>query len=120
MQSLYAALDSVEALLSTQRFLVGGQLTEADIRLYMTLVRFDEVYVVYFKTNKNRIADYPNLLNFCRELYQMPAIGACTDMQHIKTHYFSSHCTLNPYAILPVGSNVEADLSMPHDRARFA
>ena len=98
---------------------MGAQLTEADIRLYMTLCRFDEVYVVYFKTNQRRIADYPNLANYCRDLYQMPAIGACTDIQHIKTHYFSSHPTLNPYAIVPVGPKAEADFAKPHDRSRF-
>jgi hypothetical protein len=87
VESLYAALDQVEEVLSRQRYLVGSAFTEADVRLFMTLVRFDEVYVVYFKTNKKRIADYPHMHNYCRELYQMPAFRATIDMEHIKVRH---------------------------------
>jgi putative glutathione S-transferase len=87
VESLYAALDQVEEVLSRQRYLVGSTFTEADVRLFMTLVRFDEVYVVYFKTNKKRIADYPHMHNYCRELYQMPAFRATIDMEHIKVRH---------------------------------
>ena len=71
-------------------YICGAQLTEADVRLFMTLVRFDEVYVVYFKCNVKRIADYPNILDYCRDLYQSPNFAECISMDHIKTHYFRS------------------------------
>lgn len=85
---LYSALDKVEDILGKSRYLVGDVLTEADIRLFMTLVRFDEVYVVYFKCNVKRIADYSNILDYCRDLYQTPNFAECISMDHIKTHYF--------------------------------
>mmetsp|Transcript_16649 Transcript_16649/g.50442 ORF Transcript_16649/g.50442 Transcript_16649/m.50442 type:complete len:350 (+) Transcript_16649:198-1247(+) len=113
---LYEHLDKVEAILGTGRYLCGGTFTLADIRLFMTLVRFDEVYVVYFKTNKKQLADFPNINNYCRELYQMLGPDVI-HMDHIKTHYFTSHPTLNYYAIIPAGPNVIDDLSKPHDRA---
>ena len=119
MVNLYAGLDRVEGILSTQRYLVGSHFTEADLRLFMTLVRFDEVYVVYFKTNKKQIADYPHILNYCREIYQMPAIRATVDMDHIKTHYYTSHPKLNAFAIIPQGPDAVGGLEQPHDRARF-
>lgn len=75
----------------------NDRITEADIRLYMTLVRFDEVYVVYFKTCKKAIREYPNMLNYLRELYQIPELAASTFMSHIKRHYFTSHTSLNYY-----------------------
>lgn len=87
---LYLALDKVEVILGKSRYLVGDDITEADIRLFMTLVRFDEVYVVYFKCNIKRIADYPNILDYCRDLYQSPNFAECISMDHIKTHYFRS------------------------------
>ena len=87
--SLYTHLDRVEDLLSRSRYLVGEELTEADVRLFMTLVRFDEVYVVYFKCNVKRISDYPHMMNYMRELYQIEGIQQSIVMSHIKTHYFT-------------------------------
>lgn len=87
--TLFESLDRVEEILSKQRYLVGGALTEADIRLFMTLVRFDEVYVVYFKCNVRRIADYPHTQNYLRDLYQTEGVRAAVNMEHIKTHYFT-------------------------------
>ncbi len=87
--SLFDALDRVENILSATRFLVGNTLTEADIRLFMTLVRFDEVYVVYFKCNVRRIADYPYMRNYLRDIYQLPGMSECVSMDHIKTHYYT-------------------------------
>ena len=121
VDSLFGALDRVEALLTNSRFLCGGstegrsRLTEADIRLLMTLVRFDEVYIVYFKTNCKRILDYPNIRNYVRDMcqYQSHAIGNTIHMQHIKTHYFTSHATMNPFAVIPKGSHSEADFYLP-------
>eukprot|EP00467_Chlorarachnion_reptans_P015497 CAMPEP_0114504250 /NCGR_PEP_ID=MMETSP0109-20121206/10105_1 /TAXON_ID=29199 /ORGANISM="Chlorarachnion reptans, Strain CCCM449" /LENGTH=395 /DNA_ID=CAMNT_0001682381 /DNA_START=56 /DNA_END=1243 /DNA_ORIENTATION=+ len=120
VEALYKHLDKAEEILSKQRFLCGEQLTEADIRLFMTLVRFDEVYVVYFKCNKKSIADYPNLRNYCRDLYQTPGIGESINMDHIKRHYYTSHPTLNSYAVVPTGPQVLKDLTAPHDRAAMS
>ncbi|MGB6117012.1 MAG: glutathione S-transferase family protein [Mesorhizobium sp.] len=114
---LFAALDRVEDLLGEKRYLTGAQLTEADIRLFTTLVRFDAVYVGHFKCNLRRIADYPNLSNYLRELYQLPGVAGTVDMLHIKHHYYGSHATINPTGIVPVGP--ELDLDAPHDRARL-
>ncbi|MFU0505513.1 glutathione S-transferase family protein [Pseudaminobacter sp. NGMCC 1.201702] len=114
---LFSALDRLEDRLSRQRYLVGGQLTEADWRLFTTLVRFDPVYVGHFKCNLRRIADYPNLSNYLRELYQVPGVAGTVDMLHIKSHYYGSHATINPTGIVPVGP--EIDLNAPHDRDRF-
>ena len=86
---LYSGLDKVEEILHKNRYLLGNTLTEADIRLFMTLVRFDEVYVVYFKCNVKRIIDYPNIRNYCRDLYQFPGVAECISINHIKTHYFT-------------------------------
>jgi glutathionyl-hydroquinone reductase len=113
---LYSSLDRVEAILAQQRYLVGSALTEADIRLFMTLVRFDEVYVVYFKCNVRRIVDYPNIRQYCRDIYQVPGMAQSVNMYHIKTHYFTSHPVLNAYAVVPKGPDVIAELSQPHDR----
>jgi len=119
IESLYKNLDKAEEILSKQRYLCGSRLTEADIRLFMTLVRFDEVYQVYFKCNKKAIADYPNLRNYCRDLYQTNGIGDSINMDHIKTHYYTSHPTLNHYAVIPAGPGVIEDYKQPHDRDRF-
>ena len=89
VKELYEGLDKVEEILSKNRYLLGNTITEADIRLFMTLVRFDEVYVVYFKCNVKRIIDYPNIRNYCRDLYQFPGVGEGISMDHIKTHYFT-------------------------------
>jgi len=117
VQPLFDTLDWLEERISSQRYLVGNQLTEADWRLFTTLVRFDPVYVGHFKCNLRRIADYPNLSNYVRDLYQHPGIGGTVNMQHIKSHYYGSHKTINPTGIVPVGP--EIDFMAPHDRARL-
>ncbi|RAI44473.1 glutathione S-transferase family protein [Rhodoplanes roseus] len=117
-RALFAALDEIETRLSVRRYLVGSALTEADWRLFTTLVRFDAVYVGHFKCNLRRIADYPNLSNYLRDLYQVPGIAATVDLDHIKRHYYGSHQTINPTGIVPVGPAL--DFSVPHDRDRFA
>jgi len=114
---LFAALDTVEQRLSGQRYLLGGRITEADWRLFTTLARFDPVYVGHFKCNLRRIADYPNLSNYLRDLYQVPGAAGTVNMHHIKAHYYGSHKTLNPTGIVPVGP--ELDYAAPHDRSRF-
>lgn len=117
---LFAALDRLEALLGTQRYVVAGAvMTEADVRLFATLLRFDEVYVVYFKCNRKCVREYPNLLNFCREMYQLPGIAETINMRQIKEHYYTSHAHLNPFAIIPTGPDSIADFERPHDRDRF-
>ena len=87
--TLFASLDKVEDILSRSRYLVGNTFTEADVRLFMTLVRFDEVYVVYFKCNQRRIADYPHMRNYLRDVYQQPGVGESINMEHIKMHYYT-------------------------------
>jgi glutathionyl-hydroquinone reductase len=116
--ALFAALDRVEEILGHQRYLVGARLTEADWRLFTTLVRFDAVYVGHFKCNLRRIADYRNLSNYLRDLYQMPGVAGTVDLAHIKRHYFASHRQINPTGIVPVGPALDFDA--PHDRERFA
>ena len=100
---LFAALESVEDILSQTRYLTGNDITEADWRLFVTLIRFDVVYVGHFKCNKKRIADYPNLFNFMLELYQYNGIAATTFIDHIKYHYYYSHDMINPTRIVPLG-----------------
>jgi len=85
----------------------------------VTLLRFDEVYVVYFKTDCKKIKDYPNILNYVREIYQMPGVKDTVNMNHIKTHYFTSHPTLNTYAIIPKGPNFLGLLEQPHNREQI-
>ncbi|MBD0414481.1 glutathione S-transferase family protein [Oryzicola mucosus] len=114
---LFAQLDELEQRLSSQRYLAGGHITEADWRLFTTLVRFDPVYVGHFKCNLRRIADYPNLSNYLRELYQVPGVAGTVNIDHIKRHYYGSHDTINPTRIVPKGP--ELDYEAPHDRARF-
>jgi len=114
---LFAALDSIEQRLASQRYLVGPEMTEADWRLFTTLVRFDPVYVGHFKCNLRRIADYPNLSNYLRDLYQVPGVSGTVDFHHIKSHYYGSHKTINPTGIVPVGPALDYDA--PHDRDRF-
>ncbi len=114
---LFSALDEIELRLSKQRYLVGSILTEADWRLFTTLVRFDPVYVGHFKCNLRRIADYPNLSNYLRDLYQHPGIADTLNMVHIKRHYYWSHPTINPTRIVPQGPLI--DYALPHDRDRF-
>lgn len=114
VQALFETLDYLEARLSKQRYLVGDQLTEADWRLFTTLVRFDPVYFGHFKCNRRRIVDYPNLWGFTRELYQVPGVAETVDMHHIKHHYYGSHETVNPTRIVPVGPDI--DFSTAHGR----
>jgi putative glutathione S-transferase len=111
---LFSALDTIDDRLSKQRYLVGDRTTEADWRLFTTLVRFDSAYVGHFKCNLRRIADYPNLSGYLRELYQVPGVADTVNMTHIKHHYYGSHATINPTGIVPVGP--ELDLDRPHGR----
>jgi putative glutathione S-transferase len=115
--ALFEALDELEARLGRQRYLVGCQITEADWRLFPTLVRFDVAYFSLFKCNKKRIADYPNLLNYMRELYQMPGIAATVTPRYYVINYYSIK-RVNPTGIIPTGTPV--DYAQPHDRARLA
>ena len=117
-RAVFAALDWIEDILSRQRYLVGARLTEADWRLFTTLVRFDAVYYSHFKCNMRRIVDYPNLSNYMRELYQMPGVGETVNMDDIKRHYYMSMTAVNPTRIVPIGP--ELDFSAPHNRDRFA
>jgi putative glutathione S-transferase len=116
--ALFGALDEIDLRLASQRYLVGGKITEADIRLFTTLVRFDAVYVGHFKCNLRRIADYPNLANYLRDLYQTPGFGETVNLDHIKRHYYGSHRQINPTGIVPLGPAL--DFCAPHDRGRFA
>ncbi len=116
--ALFSALDMLEARLSARRYLVGDRLTEADIRLFTTLVRFDAVYVGHFKCNIRRIADYPALSGYLRDIYQTQGIAETVDMVHIKRHYYESHLTINPTGIVPAGP--ELDFDAPHDRAHLS
>ena len=116
--ALFATLDNLEQRLSRQRYLLGIRLTEADWRLFTTLVRFDAVYVGHFKCNLRRIADYPNLSNTLRELYQVPGVAETVSIDHIKRHYYASHRQINPSGIVPLGP--ELNFTAPHDRGRFA
>jgi glutathionyl-hydroquinone reductase len=117
-RAVFAALDWIEDILSRQRYLVGGRLTEADWRLFTTLVRFDAVYHGHFKCNLRRIVDYPNLSNYLRELYQTPGVADTVNIDHIKRHYYVSMTAINPTRIVPLGP--ELNFSAPHDRGRFA
>jgi len=114
--ALFSALDQLEARLGQSRYLAGDQLTEADWRLFPTLVRFDAVYYGHFKCNLRRLADYPNLSNYVRDLYQVPGVAETVDMAHIKRHYYASHRHINPTGIVPKGP--EIDFLAPHDRSR--
>ena len=114
---LFNALDDIENRLSKKRYLVGDTLTEADWRLFTTLLRFDPVYVGHFKCNKKMIKDYPNLSNYLRDLYQVEGVADTVNMTHIKGHYYESHTQINPTKIVPAGPDI--DLSLPHDRDRF-
>lgn len=114
VRSLFAALDQIELVLSSFRYLVGDTLTEADWRLFTTLLRFDPVYVGHFKCNLRRIVDYPNLWGYTRELYQVPGVAETVNFDHIKTHYYRSHPMINPTGIVPFGP--EIDFAAPHGR----
>lgn len=114
VSQVFQALDRLEILLGEHRYLTGDNLTEADIRLWTTLIRFDPVYHTHFKCDKRRLTDYPNLYGYLREIYQMPGIADTVDMDNIRHHYYRSHPTLNPQGIISVGP--EIDLTAPHGR----
>ena len=114
VKDLFEALDGLEDGLSRQRYLTGEKITEADWRLFTTLVRFDAVYVGHFKTNLKRLVDYPNLWAWTRELYQTPGVAATVNLAHIKDHYYRSHGTINPTGIVPAGPMI--DFNEPHGR----
>jgi len=114
VRSLFEALDRLETRLGRTRYLVGDRLTEADWRLWTTILRFDAVYHGHFKCNRRRIVDYPNLWGWARELYQVPGIAETVRFDHITTHYYGSHRTINPTGIIPIGPAV--DWTAPHDR----
>ncbi len=116
-RGIFATLDQLEQRLSRQRYLVGEQMTEADWRLFTTLVRFDAVYNGHFKCNLRRIADYPNLWNYLRDLYQVPGIAETVSIDQIKRHYYGSQKHVNPTGIVPIGPII--DFNKPHDRGRF-
>ena len=114
--SLFDSLDWVESLLTKQRYLTGDELTEADWRLFTTLIRFDAVYFGHFKANRQQLADYPSISDYVRELYQMPGIAETVNFTHIKTHYYASHLTINPTRIIPFGP--EQYFTAAHNRAQ--
>ncbi len=114
---LFSQLDWLENRLCEQRYLTGDQITEADWRLFTTLIRFDAVYYGHFKTNRQRIEDFPNLSNYVRDLYQQPGVAATVNFAHIKTHYYYSHDMINPTRVVPVGPDI--DYTSVHDRGRF-
>ena len=116
-RALFNTLDELDQRLDEQRFLLGDPLTEADWRLFTTLIRFDAIYYVHFKCNRRRIADYPNLSGYLRDLYQMPGVKETVDIEHSKQHYYFSHDRINPTRIVPLGPLLIIDA--PHDRDRF-
>jgi putative glutathione S-transferase len=112
--ALFKTLDELESRLGRQRYLVGDRLTEADWRLFTTLVRFDSVYNGHFKCNLHRIVDYPNLWSYTRELYQVQGVSETVNLAQIKRHYYMSHATINPTRIIPKGPAI--DFTTPHRR----
>lgn len=111
---LFACLDRIDDILGKRRYIAGDQLTEADVRLFPTLVRFDPVYIVYFKCAKKALREYKNIPGYIRDVYQTPGIKPSVNFWHIKTHYFTSHPVLNANAIVPIAS--EWDIEEPHGR----
>jgi putative glutathione S-transferase len=116
-QQLFDALDWIEQRLSAQRYLAGQQLTEADWRLFTTLIRFDAVYFGHFKTNRQQIAEYPAISHYVRELYQIEGVAQTVNLDQIKTHYYASHLGINPTGIVPVGP--QQDFNSAHNRGAF-
>ena len=114
MFPLFEALDELEHRLANNRYLLGDQVTEADWRLFTTLIRFDAVYHGHFKCNLKQIEDYPNLAGYMRELYQWPGVAQTVNMAHIKEHYYRSHDTINPTGVVPAGPVL--DFERPHGR----
>ncbi len=115
---LFETLDDLEERLGERRYLCGDRITEADWRLFTTLIRFDPVYVGHFKCNLRRIEDYPNLSNYVRELYQVPGVSETCEFHAIKLHYYGSHDMINPTGVFPLGPAL--DLHRPHDRGRLS
>ena len=116
-RNLFDALDEIEQILSRQRYVAGNAVTEADWRLFCTLIRFDAVYYSHFKCNWRHIYEYPNLSHYVRDLYQVPGVAETVNLEQIKRHYYGSQRQVNPTGIVPVGPQL--DFSAPHDRARF-
>ena len=116
-RNVFDTLDELEQILDRQRYLVGNQITEADWRLFCTLIRFDAVYYSHFKCNWRHIYEYPNLANYVRDLYQVPGVAETVSIEQIKRHYYHSQLKVNPTGIVPVGPQL--DFSAPHDRGRF-
>jgi putative glutathione S-transferase len=114
VEPLFESLEWLDGRLSTQRYLLGDRITEADWRLFTTLLRFDPVYVGHFKCNRRRIVDFENLWPYVRDLYQVPGVADTVHMDHIKSHYYGSHDTINPTGIVPVGPDI--DYEQPHGR----
>jgi putative glutathione S-transferase len=112
---VFETLDALDERLATRRYLTGPRITEADWRLFTTLVRFDPVYFGHFKCNKRRIVDYPNLWGYARDLYQTPGVAETLHVDYIKLHYYGSHANINPSGIIPLGPNL--DFSAPHGRS---
>jgi len=119
IEELTEAFDKVDDILKKQRYIAGDTFTLADVRLFVTLLRFDEVYIVYFKTNTRSVTHTPAILNYCREIYQMPGVKDTVSMEQIKAHYFTSHPVLNSYSIIPRGGNFIKLLEEPHNRDSF-
>ena len=113
---LFEALDWLDDLLADRRYLTGGTITEADWRLFVTLIRFDPVYVGHFKCNQRRIADYGNLSGYTRELYQLPGIRETVDFDHIKRHYYMTHPQINPTGVVPMGPLMDLDAPPGRDQ----
>jgi putative glutathione S-transferase len=118
VSDVFAALDWLEQRLAQQRYLVVPRVTEADWRLFTTLIRFDAVYYGHFKCNLRRIIDYHNLWNYVRELYQIPGVPETVNLDHIKRHYYMSMTAINPTRVVPKGPVL--DFTAPHDREKFA
>ena len=116
-RALFRCLDWIEERLNTRRYLMGETFTLADVRLFTTLVRFDPVYLVHFKCSLRPISSYVNLSNYLRDVYQIPGIAETVNMDHIKTHYYRSHRSINPSGLVPIGPT--PDLTLPHDRNRL-
>ncbi|KAL0491360.1 glutathionyl-hydroquinone reductase YqjG [Acrasis kona] len=112
--ALFKSLDRLEDILSKNKYLTGDSLTEADVRLFTTLIRFDPVYFGHFKCNKRQLQSYPNLWNYTKHLYQIPEIKETIHFDHIKSHYYASHKKINPTGIVPKGPEINFD--EPHDR----
>jgi putative glutathione S-transferase len=118
VEGVFEGLDMIDERLSSRRYLTGLRITEADWRLFTTLVRFDPVYYLHFKCNIRRVVDYPNIWGYVRDLYQQPGIADTVDVPYIKSHYYRSHESINPHRIVPVGPDI--DYSLPHDRERLS